>query len=215
MTDEQRKMIVEMYKGGRPLSEIEKSLGMARKTISRECNEMIASGLLEKRNRINTGWKKTTKTTQVVIAMYNDGKSEQEIADELECTLSNVSHIVKKLVDNGTLIKREKQRVKKPRKPRAKFVKRPTEEQKIVVNNEPVRCNCKVARSCIYGQDSNMLGLGKCNFVGCTGQSRMSMSPSGAHIPTEQEPYTECYLYSKISKDNPRRSARHLFTIKV
>lgn len=209
MTDEQKEKMIELYNKGMSLKDIEKEIHICRKNISKEIKCLIDSGKLEERKKPHPNLKEMSMRTQTIVALYNDGVKAQDIADRVGCSLSNVSHIITRLREKGVIGQR-----KKPYTSKRKPSKKRNVNQDIVRNETPVVCNDKLAHTCIYGYDSKNFPNGRCNFMGCTGKSRLCMSPPGAHIPTvgedgsnTKEDYTECYFYQKVSRSNPRRKS--------
>lgn len=202
MTEEQRKQMIDLYNEGKAYTQIEKIIHVCRKNIAKEINKLIDDGEIKKRNKPHPNFKEISKNTQTIMAMYNDGAKFQDIAKTVGCSLSNVSHVVNRLKASGAIQERKKPYVKKP-----KHIIKKNVRNDIVMNKKPVKCNSNLSRTCIYGYESHCEALGKCNFLSCTGRSRNSMSPKGAHVPTEKSDYTDCYFYQKIEKGNPRRKS--------
>lgn len=139
--------------------------------------------------------------------MREKGISYCKIADELGIAKTTVRKWETKYIKNGNKIeKRVSPFIEYNDKRRKEIEERiQKERQNIVVNDTPVKCTAKLAKTCIYGREDASPNADKCNFIGCTLCSRLSFAKEPPHVPTELENYTECWVYQHRTRENPKR----------
>lgn len=135
----------------------------------------------------------TKQKITIIKEYYRNELSMQEIADLVGEGKQKIHSWISFMKRKG-VIQNTKREVLKPEDIDKALEKLPKEE--IIVNEKGVKCNTTLARTCRFGTANNTVFL--CNFMACTGQSRLLISPNPK----------DCHCYQKITRDNPRIEGR-------
>lgn len=129
-----------------------------------------------------------------VRELHEKGYGERGIAKEMGVSHSTIQKWIKKYINGNESIYSPVKKQKKPKR-----------EEKIIVNETPVRCSCSVAKTCIYGRAHCNSDSDKCNFMAITHKSRIAIQSQAGHPLIKNNSCVECYLYQKVSRENKRR----------
>lgn len=195
-TEAEKQAIMNLYNKGLCRGDIAFELHMSEYLVNKAIKEMIDSGELISRASLRNTHGNNEEERQKVKELYMQGMNSPEIARILGVSPTTIWRHISLLNKKGEIVKRKAVREKKP--PLEKlgeqipYRKRPTGlGESTLEEGKTVKCNLRIAHTCIYGT-SGTAYAGLCNYYLVVGEKRPC-------------PLTECTLYSKITKDNPRR----------
>ena len=116
---ERRKQVAKLYNKGKRTEEIAKKVQVSVSTVLSDIKQLLNDGIIEKRNRIEKNPRIKERRKQVA-RLYREGKTQKEIAEELQVSVSTVLSDIKQLLNDGIIEKRnrteENSRIKERRK---------------------------------------------------------------------------------------------------
>lgn len=200
----EKQALIELYNKGVSHEKIAEELGGGwyKEKVSKAVHELVVEGLVISRTEIRLTQHTKELHAEKIAKLYNEGKERPEIAQIMGMTESTIDSYLCDLNKKGIIVRRIKKR--EPKKTYEKlgvknipWDKRPTGAGETTLKpGETVKCNLQIAHTCIYGTGGNGYA-GFCNYYLIMGEKR----------PCSNQ---ECNLYSKITKDNPRRRWKDL-----
>lgn len=215
MDKELENKLIEYHTKKLSYREMARLTGITDKTVGKYIRELKDQGKIEGQTRSRED---LAKMEHEVGKMYEMGMSITQIADKINMSKAGVHRICHKLHETeglhirtreeGRKIQREQEHT--PRPPQHKKVlnlstKKETKAPEIIVNEQGVRCTCKIAKKCRFGFQSASMENPKCNFLGCTGVPRINISPD----------ISDCHCFQPITKENPRYKTLESFNPSV
>ena len=112
-----REEIARLYNEGKETNEIAEELGISKQIVYQDIRILIEEKRIVKRERKRgTKSKNTEKSKQIakrreeIARLYNEGKTEKEISEELGVTIATVYNDIKVLVEEKRIVKNTKRR---------------------------------------------------------------------------------------------------------
>lgn len=131
----------------------------------------------------------------IIKEYYSQEHTIPEIAEMVGTVEQNIHNWIRAQKKRG-IIKNVKRVDLKPEEVEIALQKL-NERSEIIISAEGVNCTSKVAKTCRFGSRAEVSNY-LCNFMACTGRSRIMISPDPK----------DCHCYQKITKENPRIEGR-------
>lgn len=127
--------------------------------------------------------------------MYNEGKSYDEICNEIGMSYPSLCKHIRTMIELGSLKRRPRLRGQRTHNKIKELEYKP--KPKPVKPKEKRHKRCELYKSCVYGIGNNNAGefSYRCNYVAITGHSRIVKCGLDCD---------KCTEYIKIDKDHPR-----------